>query len=738
MKIVVALSVIILNVLLFSQTATALGISSITDNRASYVNSQIPRYDKFEITFQVNQVTATNLQFPYLSAAEANQYLSQFVNQGISVQASFLPPGQTNWALAYNQPAFYYQDFQTSTTNATYQYPLDSYSWKVRFAPNQVGEWRYKVSAIDAGGQTDSAEFTFSVTTSDNKGFIRVSPSDPRYFEYEDGTYFPGLGFNAGFARLESTAYMQQLKDNNINLLRAWMTPLSIYGNSWTSWQMMPVKYGGYLPLAPVNTYQENTSEPRQFMYFVAEGSNWFEECAFLGHSQPSPSLKPNTNYYIKARYKGNNITGPRLAGVNQYGFVVKVGGWQATCRDPYNPATDPAFAQTVPITNYGVDSSWNTIQGVWNSGNASRLPYLYMALENASSGAVYIESIEMKEMTGGTVANPTLTGANILDKPYPNELTYYAQRPSFKIDQIIENLKHYNIYLKTVILEKEDPLSIRLDAYGNPSTSDHADNFYGAPANCTSCRTQTAQRWLQESWFRYIQARWGYSTQIHSFELVNEGNPVHNGHFALTDEMGKFFRCRAFGISVPYTDSTACTYTHPNAHLTSTSTWHSFPVNPFWVNAKYPNVSYADYHAYVSTGWLRNSVYESDSALYHYDYSTNTLGALNTAAATAGTVTKPIIRGEAGLDPLTVQDQNALGVNRDTQGIWHHNYLWAQLNAGATIESYWWVNEHINYRYNNTDIDHKPQYKIFSNFSKRYTLEQWPLPECGGYVIQY
>ncbi|HMN29363.1 MAG TPA: hypothetical protein PKE45_14530, partial [Caldilineaceae bacterium] len=74
------------------------------------------------------------------------------------------------------------------------------------------------------------------------------------------------------------------------------------------------------------------------------------------------------------------------------------------------------------------------------------------------------------------------------------------------------------------------------------------------------------------------MQARWGYSTHIHSWELTNEGDPFNANHYAATDELGKFMHCRVFGASVGAGDAAQCTFQHPNRHLVTTSFWTSFP----------------------------------------------------------------------------------------------------------------------------------------------------------------
>jgi hypothetical protein len=132
-------------------------ISGVSDNRATYTNQQIPKYEKFEITFQV-QTQAQNLQFPYLAPSQAGSYLQKFVDQGITVDAIFTDPtGQE-----FKQPAFYYQKFDESLsgTNEWY-YPTDEYSWKVRFSPNQAGTWKYRLQATDKSGTQTSTEINF-------------------------------------------------------------------------------------------------------------------------------------------------------------------------------------------------------------------------------------------------------------------------------------------------------------------------------------------------------------------------------------------------------------------------------------------------------------------------------------------------------------------------------------------------------------------------------------------------
>jgi len=122
---------------------------------------------------------------------------------------------------------------------------------------------------------------------------------------------------------------------------------------------------------------------------------------------------------------------------------------------------------------------------------------------------------------------------------------------------------------------------------------------------------------------------------------------------------------------------------------MVSTSFWSNFPSGNFWANPDYPNIDFADVHAYISTGWLNNPAHEDDACAYHIDYGRDVRDRLDSQIT--DNVTKPIIRGEAGIDYLN-QQQEQVGLQNDANGVWLHNYLWASLDGNALIEEYWWT----------------------------------------------
>jgi hypothetical protein len=401
--------------------------------------------------------------------------------------------------------------------------------------------------------------------------------------------------------------------------------------------------------------------------------TGWFDACRMQGTDDPE-AVKPNTDYKIQVRYRGLDITGPRDSAYPDYGLVVKLGGWHPDC---YQPGT------STPVTSYGKNNpDRGIIEGSWNSGANYFLPRLHLALENVNQGEAYVDSISIREDLGNGRYGP-----EILLRPSMQYQLYIPQASSYALDKLVELAAQHDLYLKLVVLEKGDELFIKIKNEGgflNDNDPDNAQAFYGVG------RSVNQVRWLQQAWWRYLQARWGYSPNIHSWELINEGDPANSNHFAFADEFGKFMHCRAFGVDVAAGDGAKCAYDHPNAHLVTTSFWHSFPANPFWANPSFPNLDYADVHAYVSTGWLDDPALEVDAALYHLEYSAAVRGWLDGFSMQNGVKTKPIVRGESGIDFLNEIRENP-DLARDRQGVWLHNFLWAGLDPGALYELYWW-----------------------------------------------
>ena len=586
------------------------------------------------------------------------------------------------------QPAFYYQEFLDEIhRNKEWFYPTGDFAWKVRFSPDQPGLWQYKLTAEDASGSVELPARSFSVTDSQNPGFVQVSETDSRYFEFENGQYFPGLGYNLNYNEVDwinptisNQPKFQVMNENGIQLFRIWLSQWSIYGSAWNPWYSPdPDRHGRYIPISGLVTGESYTGNEVSMM--LAWDSGWYSPCMFIGNWKAKPAVKTDTDYQIQVRYKLGSIEGPRIP--NQpYGFVAKMGDWLWGSEYCYDSGTGDVIAATYADPNWHsypdlVDPSWMILEGTFDSQQNSFLPNFYLALENVSAGRVYVDHVSIQEVT-----NNQQLGPNIVSKPSMAHHLYFEQRNSYAFDKLLEMADENEIYLRPVILEKNEWISNQIGPDGNWS-AESINNFYG------EWRQNTKGRWLQEAWWRYLQARWGYSANIHSWELLNEGSPSSTRHYALADELGKFMNCEVFNVPLGDQNGADCDYDHPNAHMVSTSFWSNFPSENFWANLDFPNIDFADVHAYISTGWLNNPAHEEDACAYHIDYGRDVRSRLDSQIT--NDVTMPIIRGEAGIDYLN-QQQEQVGLQNDANGVWLHNYLWATLDGNALIEEYWWT----------------------------------------------
>ena len=585
----------------------------------------------------------------------------------------------------------------------------------------------------DIAGADETAPAAFTVAPSPNKGFIRVSKNDPRYFEYDNGTYFPALGYNLALSDLQVS--LPTLADNGIQFIRTWLpSQLSIFGAAWSPWRSYNPLHNGALPdarlrydvawpfqLKPGIDPPLARPESETFLWLSQnetvynDGNQWdFTPCVMLGWEAPKLPVKRNANYRVRVRYREHNLAGPKVAGF-PFGFTVKLGDWLWSDKESarcYAPGVGELLAASYSNTaqwSHQPDPEnpgWQMLEGNFNSGDRDFLNLFHLAIENATAGDALVDMVWLEENLGNNQFGP-----NVIYKPWMAQHKYFAQRNSFVFDTLLEQAQQNDVYLKLVILEKQDYLLNIFQNDGATSVAQpHERDFKLFWGGGRETNGKTKVRWLQETWWRYLQARWGYSPNIHSWELVNEGNPNEPLHYILADEMGKYFRT-AF---IPKGQQTQ----HPDLHLVTTSFWNNYP-EQFWNSAAYPNVDYADIHHYAHETDEKpfDAIYDvndfNDSALFSQKLS------MQYGARQPQGPNKPLVRGETAFafDGTDRFAQDA------SHGLWLHNFIWAGINAGGLIELYWTGAPTQDQLYRAGDHDYRPMYKTFYNFIRDIPL---------------
>ena len=187
-------------------TATLVPVASATAQEqplaiAPLVVGEVGRFELLELDIQTDIVPA-----------------NPFDTEELNIRVEFTSPsGKT-----VDVGTFWYQAY-----DAADRIPMGEPGWKARFTPTETGEWT-AVARIPSRG-LESAAVSFRAVESDQPGFVRVHPSNPRYFAFDDGSFFFPIGLNiawwsgAGNALTDYRKWMNLFASNGGNTIRVWM-----------------------------------------------------------------------------------------------------------------------------------------------------------------------------------------------------------------------------------------------------------------------------------------------------------------------------------------------------------------------------------------------------------------------------------------------------------------------------------------------------------------------------------
>lgn len=602
----------------------------------------VERWEPLEVTFAITNSAATHPQFPF----ETNPPPGLSWVDGITVDGLFTPD---NWHTIYRRPAFLWQPYARAwNAGEEWMYPTNEPRWCVRFAPPQTGAWQYRIEVREARGSATSLARDFHVvppTDPRNHGPIRVSPTDPRYFEFADGTPFLGSGHGLGFSEetysFDAEQTFQTLGAGNQNFFRWWVAG-HLWGSAWQPWASRTLAYEGTVPptgLSVESAYGEGLAA------WKLDARN---PILFQGFQSGHAGLIRGRSYRVRVRWRTENVTGPADPAY-PFGVCVKFVGWP----EPGQTHTLPAL-----IPHVNGDTPWHVATGTFTA-NSDLLPNLAMILENTTGGRAFVDEIAVEESLDGG-----LYGPNLLRSPRANQHTTFDPRRGAGLEHILRLAQQHGLYFKLVISEKQEYLLNRLSPLGLPDPDgNHFHRGAGSPT-----------RWLHEAYWRHLSARYGAFRSVHSWELVNEAAPGPGEHFELA------------AAAAQQADRDG------NPHLVSISTWAGLATNA-WKHAASAPIHYADFHCYVrATGWIEpKDGLASDSARFFHEYD---------LAAHAADFSKPVVWGEMGLDGTGAgsDDEEPLLAN-DTSGTWLHKILWARCGPGGVYPLYWWTDNVFRHR---------------------------------------
>lgn len=180
------------------------------------VGDPVEQYGKFEAEVRL---TAT--------------FSNPFDYEDIRVEGLFTGPnGRQKEVEGFYIQAFEWTDYQTGAIA-----PKGNGTFRLRFAPDQPGIWRYTVSCVTQTGTAIFQEKTFECVAAFsplNRGFVRSAGS--HYLQFEDGDSFIPLGHNMAWpvtnAYTDYKRWIEDLSAAGGNSFRLWQCPWGL-GLEW-------------------------------------------------------------------------------------------------------------------------------------------------------------------------------------------------------------------------------------------------------------------------------------------------------------------------------------------------------------------------------------------------------------------------------------------------------------------------------------------------------------------------
>lgn len=635
--------------------------------------ASVPVYDKYEAKFDV----ATVSQYPFI------QYDESIIpgvtpKMGVTVEGIITSPS----GKVIRHPAFFMTE--TKKEGSVYVETNTKY-WVLRFSPLELGEYKIVLSAQDSSGTattSTASPFKFQATSSIKKGFVQVSKMDPRYFEYSNGELF----FPTGPANERNGSY-NLYKDSGANIARPWLGGRGIYSTNWARWKSTGELHGNEGHKASLSWQEKYPGHDLSYKIIyntdTSKGPNGYRTwiTSWLDDENGGKVLA-GKRYQVKLVFKATNITGPRNSSASpNYGFTIRaadpqwgadswsIDQWDSALRSfpAMAPTSGTSFTNSTDSRCTSVNSGWCTYTTFFTASKNQDSFYLY--LDNVTGGQVYVDEFSAKEVDG----SGNIIGGEVIRNALADQHYYFEQRPAASLDDQVTNAEQNGVTLKLVVHDKNDWIQNHLRTDG--TWSDTGDGYY-QPEN-------TKARWLLRQWYRYVAARWGYSTAVHTLELNNEGPPNEDPGGSNTAPHWRTAQAFANYIHQIY----------PARRILSTTSFWCCWRPKFWGNTtSFPDIDYADFHMYTSNieGNLIPLSDQYDFAAWTLDTS---LGVYKDGYPTGQKgVGKPIMLAETGVD----NGEAAPLLAQQNPGLWFHEMIWAQLNYGAMSNPLYWHDEHL------------------------------------------
>ncbi|MBU0606278.1 MAG: DUF5060 domain-containing protein [Armatimonadetes bacterium] len=188
-----------------------LAIRKVTPNLTA-----VPRFDKLELAVDLGAT-----------------YDNPFDPDDVALDADFTSPSGKRFIV----PGFFAVQMRREIRAGNeIMVPEGNGAWRVRFAPNEVGDWKWTLCLKDRTGQINGGTGSFRCVAGPSHGFLRVSKADPHYLAFDDGAGFFAIGHNLpGYhsSRQLAEEAMRKFAAAGENFNRWWLYSYNL-GIEWT------------------------------------------------------------------------------------------------------------------------------------------------------------------------------------------------------------------------------------------------------------------------------------------------------------------------------------------------------------------------------------------------------------------------------------------------------------------------------------------------------------------------
>ncbi|MEJ7738151.1 MAG: T9SS type A sorting domain-containing protein [Chitinophagaceae bacterium] len=234
-------------------------------NGATPNSTTIPKFEKFEVDIQ-------------LTAGYANAY--DYDN--ITVQATITAPGGRVDVV----DGFFMQDYTIGANG--FASPVGNGSFRVRYAPNEIGAYSYVLSCTNLSGTATMPAQAFQCVSSEAHGFIRKNTTN--YLSFDDNTQYIPIGENMGWQSnnvvVNYTNWVTDLANNGGNFIRVWMS----------SWAFALEWKNGDNGFSGLKRYKQSSAFYLDWLLDYCRQKDVYMMLALNNHGQVSSNVNPEWN----------------------------------------------------------------------------------------------------------------------------------------------------------------------------------------------------------------------------------------------------------------------------------------------------------------------------------------------------------------------------------------------------------------------------------------------------------